>query len=421
MTTDILADVAVRARNFKRPLATYTYLVPPALQSLVEPGMLVWVPLRRERVQGLVMATHEDWPGSIDANEAPMARFAVRPVDDIGDPEVQLPPHALALARWVAQYYRVPLWEALALHLPPGIAQESLLTWRPSAQGLAVDLATLPSAEREMLFFLQRHGETNEPTLHEALRARPSELRKAAQSLSQRGLIRRSTEVSRPAVRVKEQRTARVLLKPEQYAETLATLRVAPRQQELLGTLFERNQAYHGAAMPAQDLPLPSLRALAARNLIALGRAEVLRNPLDGSSVQRDVPPALTESQSRTLAPIIEQIDKGTHHVFLIHGVTGSGKTELYLRAIARAMRRGHQTIVLVPEIALTAQLVQRFAARFGDAVTVLHSELSLGERYDTWRRLRRGDVRILVGSRSAIFAPLPDLGLIIVDEEHDS
>ncbi len=106
--------------------------------------------------------------------------------------------------------------------------------------------------------------------------------------------------------------------------------------------------------------------------------------------------------------------------MFLVHGVTGSGKTELYLRAIARALRQGKQAAVLVPEIALTAQLVRRFAARFGPIVAVLHSELALGERYDTWRRLRRGTARIVVGSRSALFAALPELGLIILDEEHD-
>jgi primosomal protein N' (replication factor Y) (superfamily II helicase) len=419
VTTDLLADVAVRARIFKQPLATYTYLVPAGLRTPIAPGMLVWVPLQRKLVQGVILALREGWSAA-DGERSPPSRFVVRPIEDLGDPEAQLPPHALVLARWIAEYYRVPLWEALALHLPPGVAQESLLTWRPSAQGLAAELASLPPAEREMLFFLQRHGETTEPALHEALRARPTELRRVAQTLNQRGLIRRSTELSRPAVRVKEQRTARLLVEPGHYDEALHSLEKAPRQQEALRTLIERHVGYDGEPMPAQDVALPALRGLEARQFVALGRAEVLRNPLDGSSVQRDMPPPLTDDQARALAPIVEQIDRGTHGVFLLHGVTGSGKTELYLRAIARAMRHGHQTLVLVPEIALTAQLLQRFAARFGDAVAVLHSELSLGERYDTWRRLRRGDVRIVVGSRSAIFAPASELGLVIVDEEHD-
>ncbi len=106
---------------------------------------------------------------------------------------------------------------------------------------------------------------------------------------------------------------------------------------------------------------------------------------------------------------------------FLLHGVTGSGKTEIYLRAIGRAMRQGRQALVLVPEIALTAQLVRRFAARFPGKLAVLHSGLSMGERYDEWRRLRHGQAMLAIGSRSAAFAPLPNLGLIIVDEEHES
>ena len=105
---------------------------------------------------------------------------------------------------------------------------------------------------------------------------------------------------------------------------------------------------------------------------------------------------------------------------FLLHGITGSGKTELYLRAIGRAMRQGRQALVLVPEIALTAQLVRRFAARFPGKLAVLHSGLALGERYDEWRRLRHGEAMLAIGSRSAVFAPLPKLGLIIVDEEHE-
>ncbi|HMO59695.1 MAG TPA: primosomal protein N', partial [Roseiflexaceae bacterium] len=126
--------------------------------------------------------------------------------------------------------------------------------------------------------------------------------------------------------------------------------------------------------------------------------------------------------QARAWQPIAAALDApGSSHVpFLLHGVTGSGKTEIYLRAIARTLRHGRQALVLVPEIALTAQLVRRFAARFPGRLAVLHSGLALGERYDEWRRLRRGEAALAIGSRSAIFAPLPDLGLIIVDEEHD-
>jgi primosomal protein N' (replication factor Y) len=159
--------------------------------------------------------------------------------------------------------------------------------------------------------------------------------------------------------------------------------------------------------------------------LIVLEQREVRRDPLLGVGVLPDTPPVLTSEQRRAFEPIataLEQIRPAAEAPapFLLHGITGSGKTEIYLRAIARALRLGFQALVLVPEIALTTQLVRRFAARFPDRLAVLHSGLSLGERYDEWRRLRRGEARLAIGSRSAVFAPLPDLGLIIVDEEHE-
>ncbi|WP_255603913.1 primosomal protein N', partial [Oscillochloris sp. ZM17-4] len=174
------------------------------------------------------------------------------------------------------------------------------------------------------------------------------------------------------------------------------------------------------------------LRELERRELLALETREVRRDPLAGDGVPPDVPPPLTPAQRAAYEAIVASLEvtsqKGEAagakppllHPYLLHGVTGSGKTEVYLRAIARAMRLGRQALVMVPEIALTAQLVRRFAARFPGKLAVLHSGLGLGERYDEWRRLRRGEARLAIGSRSSVFAPLPELGLIVVDEEHE-
>lgn len=422
MTTGLFAEIAVNARIFKQPQAIFTYLVPDELRPLIVPGMLVWVPLRRGRVQGLVLALQD---GSVSNWESPpgasTAGYTVRLIVDIADPEVRVPVAQIALARWVSDYYRVPLWDAIALLLPPGVLQDALMTWRPSAAGIEADLGALPQRERETLYFLRRNGETSEQTLDDVLRSNTADLRRVLLSLTNRGFVRRGVELSRPAVRVRYERTVRMLLEPEQQVIVLAELARAPRQQALLQTLIARREALPaGEELPAQDLPLDRLRRLAEHGWIAIGQREMLRNPLDGSTVQRDMPPELTRQQAQALDPVLEALDHSAHGVFLLHGITGSGKTELYLRAIARAMRRGRQAIVLVPEIALTAQLVRRFAARFGDTVVVLHSGLSLGERYDTWRRLSRGEAGVVVGSRSTVFAPLPHLGLIVVDEEHD-
>ena len=135
---------------------------------------------------------------------------------------------------------------------------------------------------------------------------------------------------------------------------------------------------------------------------------------------QRSKPLPLTEAQQRVFSRIREAVDSGKRHAYLLHGVTGSGKTEIYLQAIARCLELGREAIVLVPEISLTPQMVERFKGRFGDLVAVMHSRLSHGERYDEWRKIADGGSQVVVGARSAVFAPFRDIGIIIIDEEHE-
>jgi len=156
--------------------------------------------------------------------------------------------------------------------------------------------------------------------------------------------------------------------------------------------------------------------------LLLLEEREVYRNPFGSSVVAADSPKPLNHHQQKALDQLVARLDSGEFSPFLLHGVTGSGKTEVYLQAIAHCLLSNNSTaLVLVPEISLTPQLVQRFRARFGDVIAVLHSALSDGERYDEWRRIRRGEVRIVIGARSAIFAPLQRIGIIVVDEEHEA
>jgi primosomal protein N' (replication factor Y) len=170
-----------------------------------------------------------------------------------------------------------------------------------------------------------------------------------------------------------------------------------------------------------------ALRRLAARGLIELQSRSIRRELADvelgsaGIAVRPLERRTLTADQKAALDSLLPALRAGRHERLLLHGVTGSGKTEVYLRAAAAALEQGRSTIVLVPEIALTPQTARRFREWFGDRIAVLHSRLGLGERYDEWQRLRRGDARVVVGPRSAVFAPVRDLGLIVIDEEHDS
>jgi primosomal protein N' (replication factor Y) (superfamily II helicase) len=198
--------------------------------------------------------------------------------------------------------------------------------------------------------------------------------------------------------------------------------RLGPAQKRVLESLSAAPLAAADACRAA-GCSHDTLNRLTARGLIALDQVRIRRAPsTTGVGTGRAAGASLTAAQQDAVARITAALDAdGGDRRLLLHGVTGSGKTEVYLRAVAEALSRGRTAIVLVPEIALTPQTVTRFRQRFGDQVAVLHSSLSLGERYDEWDRLRRGQARVCVGPRSAVFAPLSDVGLIVIDEEHDA
>jgi len=193
------------------------------------------------------------------------------------------------------------------------------------------------------------------------------------------------------------------------------------KSTEILAFLSESGEASSTELKARFGDCSPNLKRLAELGLVCLEQREVYRNPFSDEQVARDQPKELNRHQRAALQAVLAAADQGGFTPFLLHGVTGSGKTEVYLQAIAHCRHQGKSALVLVPEIALTPQLVRRFRARFGDGIAVLHSALSDGERYDEWRRIRRGEAPIVIGARSAIFAPLERIGIIVVDEEHEA
>lgn len=440
MTAELLADVAVGAD------AIFTYRVPLPLHTAIRSGQLVWAPLRQRLVQGIVLDLYA-WGDHLNDADELFSSPALRPhpsdlpdrqtptlrdLIDIADPEASLTPAQIRLARWISGYYRVSLYEALTLMLPPGVTRESETSWRATVEGHSATLGALPPGERDVLYLLRRSGEMTERDLRRRLRGSDAELQTIYAALRERGFIERGMVLSRARARPRTERLVRLAVSPDEARAALATLARAPRQRALAAYLIDQPESVLVSdALAAAAADTGALRALERRGLVEIITQEVWRDPLANIVAAPDTPPVLSPAQQKAWDEIAGALDRlaaqpPARHTdaalahFLLHGVTGSGKTELYLRAIARALRLGRQALVLTPEIALTTQLVRRFAARFPGRLAVLHSELATGERYDQWRRLRRGDADIAIGSRSAVFAPLPRLGLIIVDEEHE-
>ncbi|CAH0259076.1 primosomal protein N' [Peribacillus sp. Bi134] len=218
-------------------------------------------------------------------------------------------------------------------------------------------------------------------------------------------------------------RVIKSLLSPEELKEMASAMSSnAKKQQELLQYFIE-----HQEPIPLKELlelmntSSGTVKSLVSKGALAEIDQEIYRDPYENRVFEKSTPFTLTAEQTTALKPIQEKIHHDEHDVFLLYGVTGSGKTEVYLQAIASVIEKGKEAIMLVPEISLTPQTVKRFKERFGEQVAVMHSGLSVGEKYDEWRKIHRKEVKVVVGARSAVFAPFENLGLVIIDEEHES
>jgi len=383
----------------------FDYAVPPSLAGGLATGARVWVPYGARSVEGVV--TQLD-PPDAPAKLKSIARRVEAPA---------IAPDLMQLATWIADYYLAPPGEVLRLMLPAGgrarAKRSAQLTDGGEALAALLDGAldplgaeSLPAGARALLLALVDGAQPLD-----ALDAAPPLLRQ----LVERGLVELVEKVRTRGAQVE------VWLEPARDPVEADGLDRAPKRAELLARVQKAGRASLTELRVADPRAGAHARALIEAGLLREERREVSRDPFAESHVDATVPETLTPAQARALEAIEAALATGEYHPFLLHGVTGSGKTEVYLRAIARALERGRRALVLVPEISLTPQLAARFRGRFGGDVAVLHSGLSDAARADAFRRIQRGQVSIAVGARSAVFAPFPDaLGIVIVDEEHD-
>jgi primosomal protein N' (replication factor Y) (superfamily II helicase) len=409
------------AVNIPSVTGVFDYRLPPELAGKIGAGHLVTVPFGRQTVQGVVLEL------------IPQPSVAeTRLILELLDPLPVLTGCQIELARQLAGSTLNPLAAIIDLMLPSGLGQQAdvLYTLRNPQTEIRNQQST--DTQKRLHKLLKEKG---------ALRGRQIDRhfnkvdwRKSAQVLVRGGEITSQSILPPPTVRPKFIRTAQ-LAAPLDVAEaalpdlgkTAATL---TRRQSALRLLMRDPDAIDVAWVYAESgCNLADLQELDERGLIVLHETEIWRDPLGKieSGEQRlensNVPLKLTSDQQSAWDAIqaaFQANSQPAESMFLLHGVTGSGKTEIYLRAAAEAIRRGRQAIILVPEIAITPQMVRRFLARFPGQVGLVHSRLSPGERYDTWRRARLGLLKVIIGPRSALFAPLPAIGLIVADECHD-
>jgi primosomal protein N' (replication factor Y) (superfamily II helicase) len=392
----------------------FHYQVPERLRGLSLVGSRVLVPFGNRGVTGVVTALSDQAPAGIER---------IRAIDRLLDDQPQVGSELLELCLWIADYYEAFPGEVLKAALPVGTvvaAEQHVELTEAGREALAGAGAALTRKQRDLLGALaEAGGEQLQGRLLKSARARLADVA----DLVEGGLARYLRVAGRARMQARRERWA-VLARPLTDDDRAALSRAIRRRAVLEALERAGGQAPVAALREDEPRAAAHLRELEKAGLVGFEERRVRPGASgagQGMGVSAPVtPPTLTGPQTAALAAIEAGMAAG-FAAYLLHGITGSGKTEVYLHAIAEVLEAGKSAVVLVPEISLTPQLAARFRARFGDRVAILHSGLTDRERYDEWQRLRAGSARIALGARSAVFAPVTELGIIVVDEEHDS
>jgi primosomal protein N' (replication factor Y) len=414
MRTRAYAEVAIPVRVMQ----TFTYRLPLALQRDAQVGSRLLVPFGRKRVTGYIVALH----GELD-RAAELTDDAVKDAEELLDAEPLVTPEILEITRWVADYYAAPWGEVLKAALPAGLNATVEQVLSITSEGRD-ELARLPlrrtaTAKARALRLLADEGDISLRTLGRHIgEARASAVARELERASWIRLTHRARSVLAKAKRRKAVR----LLPPEAHAQQEDARTLTAAQTKIIETLMsEGGEMAFTDLLERADVSAAPIQSLERRRIVEVFVRDVRRDPLVDAVLPEAETLQLTEAQSAALKEIEAPMDEGVYAAFLLHGVTGSGKTEIYIRAMRAALNHGRSAMMLVPEIALTPVFSRRLRAYFGDRVAIFHSSLTTGERFDEWSRLKRGEARVVIGTRSAVFAPVSDLGLVVIDEEHET
>lgn len=399
----ILVNIGTRSIN-----KAFSYIIPMHL-DYVGVGWRVLVPFGNRKLEGFIIGITEDE----NSDQADL-----KPILDILDNDQWFDEHMMETAKWISEYYLCNLVDAMRLFIPGKSGVKSVTTYR-IADHINVDLVLAELGAKapeycQVFMYINKYPSISSARLEKQFDATIFKI--------VRYLVRKQIVIGEAVIKKTASHRYKNILRLTAASETASTfldsLKRKPAQARLLSYLIIHNELAY------EDFKKFNMSHDAAQKLIQAGMAaiekiQIIRDSyaaICGAATQV----SLTLEQQQALTQIIPKIQSKEHQSFLLHGITGSGKTQVYIEAVAAVREHHRQAIVLVPEIALTSQIVARFKARFGEDVVVMHSKLSTGERYDAWQRLRTQQAGIVIGARSAIFAPLPDLGIIIMDEEHE-
>ena len=408
-----IAKIAVAAATYAidRP---YDYLIPAELAATIQPGMRVAVPFGagNRTSDGIVLSV---------SNGEPPADQKLKSILSQLDQEPMLGPEAIQLALWMRERYFCTVYDAARIMLPAGLWYSLKDCWK-IAPGVdregayeAAGRSELARRLVELLFANDGWAELGQLKLAFGT----TDPNPALRMLTEKGVILRETSAAR-GIGDKTEQIAELAIPPEDaMAAITPKRRRAPLQYSVVETLCAIGQASVKELCYFTGASTATLHTLEKAGILTLSKREVYRRP-HLPTVQNAGIIELNEQQQNAYNGLLALCRTNTPSAALLHGVTGSGKTLVYIKLIQTLRKQGKSVIVLVPEIALTPQLMERFIAHFGDSVALLHSSLSAGERYDEWKRIKNGEATVVVGTRSAVFAPVSDLGAVILDEEQE-
>ena len=410
METAEIVKVAVSAAPYSidKP---YDYLVPEPLLEAAVPGVRVTVPFGRgnRTSEGIILAR-------VQGEKVQ----GLKPLDSVLDSGPVLDGDGIALALWMRQRYFCTMFEAVKTILPTGLWYRLREVWH-LAEGVDREAAAaLCGNIRRAGAVLDVLWASGGSAGLEALRdACGQEAESTLRAMEKTGTVRCETEAARKIGDKTRRMVSLAVSAEDALAMTEAKRRSAPARYEVVRLLAATGRASAADVCYFTGASARTLKAMEKAGLLAFSEEEELRVP-QATEVEPGAPIVLNGEQQAAYDGILSLMDSGKPEAALLHGVTGSGKTQVYLRLVQEALDRGKTAMVLVPEIILTPQMMRKFSSYFGSKVCMLHSSLRMTERYDQWKRIRRGEVQVVLGTRSAVFSPLKNLGLLILDEEQE-